>query len=142
MRAIEVHEPGKVNILALMLQQILDRNLQDPRKCRLMENRTFTVRIQVKEMVSTLFFEVDRIRLEEGAHGKPDIEIAGSMQIMIDIVLGANPLRSILRRHLRFRPRGWKGWFLAPRLLLLLQLGPPPAYLKWYLGKDLSEGGP
>ena len=141
MESIEIAAPGKVNLAALMLRQILERNLQDPRKCRLMDNRVLTVRIQVLEMVTTLFFESSRIRMEDGSHGKPNIEISGDIQIMLDVALGASPIRSVLRRQLRFRPRGWKGWFWAPRFLLLMQLGPAPFYLKWLLGKPVSQRG-
>ena len=41
MESVEVIEPGRSSILTLMLKQILDRNLQDPRKARLMQGRVF-----------------------------------------------------------------------------------------------------
>ncbi len=135
MKSVEIAELGRVSIIALMLQQILNRNLQDPEKCNLMKNRVLILRVQVLQMLTTVFFESDRIRLEDGAHGRPDIEIAGDMQTLLSVVLGANPLRYIFNRQLRFRPRGWKGWFCAPRILLIMQQGKPPACLRWLLEK-------
>lgn len=127
MEAVEVPELGRASILTLMVKQILDRNLQDPKKRELMRSRVLTVRICVRRMLTTLFFEASRIRAEDGAHGRPNIEISGDMRALLSIALGVHPLRAILNRRLRVRLRGWRGWLYVLRFLALMQLAPPAA---------------
>lgn len=126
---VEVQDLGRSSILTLMVKQILDRNLRNPAKSGLMRNRLLTVRIQVRNMTTSLFFEASRVRAEDGGHGRPDLEIAGNMRSLLSVALGTNPLRAILHRHLRVRLRGWKGWLYVFRFLSLMQLDgrPEPA---------------
>jgi len=123
---VEVQDPGRSSILTLMVKQILDRSLASPAKSSLMRNRLLTVRIQVRNMTTSLFFEASRVRAEDGAHGRPDIEISGDMRSLLSIALGANPLRALLRRHLRIQLRGWKGWLHALRFLSLMRVDGQP----------------
>jgi len=134
METVEVVELGKASIITLMIKQVLDQNLLQPQKKSLMRERILTVHLRVREMLTTLFFEATRIRAEDGVHGKPDLEISGDMQSLLAIALGANPVRELWRRRLRIRPRRWRGILYAPRLLVLMQLGSPPAYLRWLAG--------
>jgi hypothetical protein len=129
MESVEVIEPGRSSILTLMLKQILDRNLQDPRKARLMQGRVFTVRVRARGMQTTLFFEADRVRAEDGTHGRPELEIAGDMPALLSIVLGASPLRALLAGKMRVRPRRLKGWFYGARLMRMMRLGASPGGL-------------
>lgn len=119
---VEVQDLGRSSILTLMVKQILDRNLGSPAKSGLMRNRLLTVRIRVSRMTTSLFFEASRIRAEDGAHGRPDIEISGDMSSLLSVALGASPLKALLRRRLRIRLRGWKGWLYALRFLSLMQI--------------------
>ena len=139
MESVEVTELGRVNITTLMLKQILDQNLLDPQKNMVMANRILTVQIRVRDMITSLFFEMDRVRAEDGAHRRPDIEITGDMQTLLSLVLGANPLPAIWKRKLSFRPRRWKGWLYALRFLLLIQLSSPPVYLRWLLSSKQAQ---
>ncbi|MEW6444175.1 MAG: SCP2 sterol-binding domain-containing protein [bacterium] len=137
MQEVEVPDLGRASILTLMLKQILDRNLQDPRKRDRMRNKVLTVQLRVRRMLTTLFFEADRVRAEDGAHGRPNIEISGDMSSLLRVALGANPLRDILKRRLEVRLRGWRGWFFALRFLPLMQVGPSPETA----GRTESDGG-
>ena len=123
MDSVEVLEPGKTSILTLLVKQILDRNLQDPRRSRGMRNRVMTVHVRSREMQTTLFFEADRVRAEDGAHGRADLEIAGSMPVLLSIALGASPLRAALARRMRVRPMRWRGWIYGLRLMRMMRLG-------------------
>lgn len=123
MESVEVAEPGKTSILTLMFKQILDQNLRDPRRSRVMRNRVLTVHVKSREMQTTLSFEADRVRAEDGAHGRPDIEIAGSVQVLLSLALGASPVRTVLARRMRIRPRRWKGWVHGLRLMRMMRLG-------------------
>lgn len=140
MESVEVAELGRASIITLMVKQIMDRNLVDPMKRKVMRNRVLTVHIRVREMLTTVFFESDRVRAEDGAHGKPDMEIRGDMQTLLALALGANPLRQILKRRLRIRLKRWRGWVYGLRLLLLMQLGDPPGYLRWMADKKAKQG--
>jgi len=131
MDAVEVAELGRVSVATLMLKQVLDRNLQDPRKRNVMKNRMLIVQFRIREMLMTLFFEADRIRAEEGARSKPDIEISGDMGTLLSIALGASPLVALLRRKLKIRLKRLRGYLYVLRLLFLMQLGKPPYYLRW-----------
>jgi len=136
METVEVAEPGGVSIVTLMLKQILDRNLQDPRKRHLMKSRLLTVQVRVRGMLTTLFFEANRVRAEEGAHGRPDIELEGDMRTLLDVALGASPVAAIVRRRLRLRLKRFRGWVYGLRFLLLVQLGEPPWVLRWMMKKE------
>lgn len=135
MESVEVGEPGRASLLTLMLKQILDRTLKDPRKSRALRGRVLTVRVRTARMKTTLFFEVSRVRAEDGAHGRPDLEVSGEWPALLSVSLGASPVRALFGRAVRVRPRSWKGWICAPRLMALMQPGRPPAHLR------LREGG-
>lgn len=136
MESVQVSDCGGVSIVTLMLKQILDRNLQDPRKRHVMKNRLLTVHIRVRDMFTTLFFEADRVRAEEGAHGRPDIELEGDMQSLLAIALGGSPVQALLRRRIRIRLKRLRGGWYGLRLLLLMQLGRPPLYLRWLMKRE------
>ena len=140
MESVEVVELGRTSILTLMLKQILDRNLQDPRKSRVMQDRVLTVRIRAGQMQTTLFFEANRIRAEDGAHGRPDIEIVGDMPVLLSISLGASPLRAFLARRMRVRPMQWRGFAYGLRLMVMMQLAGPPFCLRLLARRGLEKG--
>jgi len=141
MDAVQVSDSGGASIVTLMLKQVLDRNLQDPRKRNVMRSRQLTVHIRVRKMLTTLCFEVDRVRAEEGAHGRADIELEGDMPSLLAIAVGASPVRALLRRRIRIRLRRLRGWLYGPRLLLLMQMGRPPLYLRWLMAKGREPEG-
>jgi len=136
METVEVSDLGASSIVTLMLKQILDRNLMDPQKRALMNNRLLTVHVHVRLMAVTVSFEADRVRAENGAHGKPDIVITGDMQTLLSVAVGGDPLLLIWKRRLKVRPRRWRGWIYCVRLLLLMQVGQSPTYLLWLIRKD------
>ena len=140
MESVEVVEIGESSILTLMLKQILDRNLQDLQKSRVMQDRVLTVRIRARQMKTTLFFEANRIRAEDGEHGQPDIEIAGDLSVLLSLALGSSPLRAVLARRLRVRLRRWKGWLYGRHLILMMQLARPPTYLRLLARKGREQG--
>lgn len=138
---VEVQDPGRSSILTLILKQILDRSLASPVKSGLMRNRLLTARIQVRNMTTSLFFEASRVRAEDGAHGRPDIEISGDMRSLLSIALGASPLRALLRRHMRIQLRGWKGWLHALRFLSLMRVEGRPKPAAPPSSETQPEGG-
>ncbi len=140
MESVEVVELGRMSLLTLMLKQVLDRNLQDPRKSRAMLDRVLTVRLRTRKMETTLFFEANRVRAEDGAHGRPDLEVAGELPALLSVALGASPVRAILARKLRVWPRSWKGWVNAPRLMFLVQLERRPSSLGLPARKGEEKG--
>ena len=142
MESVEVVEPGKTSILTLLLKQILDQNLRDPRRARVMQDRVLTVRVRAREMETTLFFEADRVRAEDGAHGRPDVEIAGTLPALLSIALGASPVRAALGRRMRIRPMRWKGWVYGLRLMRVMRLGrsASPVGLLTPRGPEEGEG--
>jgi hypothetical protein len=140
MESVEVFELGKTSILTLMLKQILDRNLQDPRKSGVMKGRVLTVHVRARQMRTTLFFEANRVRAEDGAHGRPDIEIVGDMSVLLSISLGASPVRAVLARRMRVRPMGWKGLAYGLRLKLMMQLAGPPICLRLLARRGREKG--
>jgi len=143
MESVQVGECGHASIVTLMLKQVLDRNLQDPRKRNVMKNRELTVHVRVRKMQTTLCFESNRVRAEEGTHGRPDIELEGDMQTLLDVALGASPVRALFRGKLRLRLKRFRGVLYGLRLLLLMQLGRPPFYLRWLTaGTQKPEGTP
>lgn len=123
MESVEVQEPGGTSLLTLMLKRLLDRSLQDPRMSRVMASRVLTVRVRTRKMATTLFFESDRILAEDGNRGRPDLEISGDLPSLLSLALGANPVRAVLARRLRVRPRSLRGWVYAPKLMRILRLG-------------------
>ena len=133
MESVEVAELGRTSILTLMLKQVLDRSLQDPSKSRAMQNRVLTVRVRARRMKTTLFFEANRVRAEDGTHGRPDLEIAGELPALLSVALGASAVRAFLARRLRVRVRSWRGWVHVPRLIAVMQLGKPPSYLRLFV---------
>jgi hypothetical protein len=140
MESVEVVELGKTSILTLMLKQILDRNLQDPRKSGVMRDRVLTVRVRARQMQTTVFFEANRVRAEDGAHGRPDVEIVGAMSALLSVSLGASPVRAVLARKMRVRPMGWKGLAYGPRLMLMLQLAGPSICLRLLTRRGREKG--
>ncbi len=142
MESVEVAEPGTTSLLTLMLKQILDRNLQDPRKAHAMRNRVLTVRVRARRMKTTVFFEANRVRAEDGSHGRPDLEIAGELPALLSLALGAGAVRALLARRLRVRLRSWRGWLHVPRLIPVMQLGKPPSYFRLLArgGRKKGEG--
>ncbi len=141
MDSVQVSDCGKVSIVTLMLKQVLDRNLQDPRKRNVMKNRMLTIHVRVRKMLTTLCFEADRVRAEEGAHGRPDIELEGDMQALLAIALGGSPVRALIQRKIRLRLKRFRGWLYGLRLLLLMQLGRPPIYLRWLMERQRKTDG-
>jgi hypothetical protein len=123
MEPVEIPEPGRASLLTLMLKQLLDRNLKDPRKSEAMQGRVFSACVRARRMETTLFFEAGRIRVEDGAHGRPDLEVTGELPALLSMALGTSPVRAVLARRVRVRPRSWKGWVHAPRLMFVLRLG-------------------
>ena len=140
MESVEVVELGKTSILTLMLKQILDRNLQDPEKSGVMQGSVLTVRVRARQMQTTLFFEENRVRAEDGAHGRPDIEIAGDMPVLLSISLGASPVRAVLARRMRVRPMRWKGLAYGLRLMMMMQLTRPPVCLRLLARRGRKKG--
>lgn len=102
------------------------------------------LRVGDRRMLTTLFFEASRIRAEDGAHGRPNIEISGELQSLLSIALGVHPLKAILKRRLRVRLRGWRGRLYALRFLSLRQLSAPSRpHVRKRTGSGLQErGGP
>jgi hypothetical protein len=141
MESVEVVELGRASILTLMLKQIVERNLQDPRKSQAMRDRVLTVRVRSRKMKTTLFFEANRVRAEDGAHGRPDLEIAGELPALLSVALGESPMRAFLGRRLRIRLRSWKAWVYAPRFMRVMQLGRSPSYLRLSSRKGRGKGG-
>jgi len=140
MESVEVAEPGRTSILTLMLKQILDLNLKDPRKARAMRNRVLTVRVRARRMKTTLFFEGNRVRAEDGSHGRPDLEIAGELPALLSLALGASAVRALLARRLRVRLRSWRGCRQVPRLIPVMQLGKPPSYFGLLVRRGREKG--
>lgn len=140
MESVEVAELGRASILTLMLKQILDRNLLDPQKAGVMQGRVLTVHVRARDMRTTVFFEPARVRAEDGGHGRPDLVITGDMRSLLSLALGGGLLRALLGGGLRIRIRGWRGLWYGLRLTLLMQLGPPPAYLRWLTGARSERG--
>ena len=134
MESVEVTELGRASIITLMVKQIMDRNLLDPLKGHVMRNRVLTVQIRVRQMLTTIFFESSRVRAEDGAHGKPDIEIQGDMQTLLALALGASAFREILGGRLKIRPKRLKGLLYGFHLLVLMQLSAPPTLFRWVTG--------
>ncbi len=127
MERVELAEPGRASLLTLMLKQILERSLQDPRKSQAMRGRSLTVRVRSRRMKTTLFFEEGRVRAEDGAHGRPDLEIAGEPAALFSVALGAGLLRSLLARRIEVRLTSRRGWICAFRMIPLLRVGGAPA---------------
>jgi len=102
------------------------------------------LRVGDRRMLTTLFFEASRIRAEDGAHGRPNIEISGELQSLLSIALGVHPLKAILKRRLRVRLRGWRGRLYALRFLPVRQLSAPSRpHVRKRTGSGLQErGGP
>ena len=140
MESVEVAELGRTSLLTLMLKQVLDRNLQDPYKSRAMRNRVLTVRVRARRMKTTLFFEANRVRAEDGTHGRPDLEIAGELPALLSLALGASAARAFLARRLRVRLKSWRGWVYVPRLMPVMQLGKPPSYLRLLVRRGRRKG--
>jgi putative sterol carrier protein len=141
MESVEIPELGRASILTLMLKQVLDRNLQDPLKAQAMKNRVLTVRVRARSMKTTLFFEANRVRAEDGSHGKPDLEITGELPILLSLALGESPIRAFLTRRMRVRLRSWRAWIHAPRMISLMQLDRTASKARLLAGRGREQGG-
>lgn len=143
MEPVEVLEPGRASLLTLMLKQLLDRNLTDPGKSRAMKGKVLTVCVRSRRMETTLLFEDGRIRAEDGSHRRPDLEVTGELAALLSVALGASPVRAVLARRLRVRPRSWRGWVHARRLMFVVRPGrghdPLPPGLQARQGGEKGE---
>ncbi len=121
MGSIEIAEAGREHVLTLLLKRVLERNLGEPVRGGLGEGRGLRVRVRSGEMASTFLFEGDRIRAESGSRGRADVEIAGGPAVLLAWIEGEEPLRVLIRRGLRVRGRGWRGWSRLGRILALFR---------------------
>ncbi len=123
MKSVEIPDPGRSSLLTLMLKRLLERNLQDPGKAGVTSARGLTVWVRTRRMETTLLFDTNGVRAEDGSRGRPDLVISGELPALLSLALGANVLGAVLSRRLRVRPRSWRGLFRARKLMHLVRVG-------------------
>jgi hypothetical protein len=130
MDAVEVSDLGRSSILTLMIKQMLDQNLRDPEKVRLIRGRGFKAVFKASRMITTIVFEMGRVRIEEGRGPSPDLEIVGDIRTLLELGTGRNPLIPFIKRRLTLRFSRIHGLILTMRVLGLIRLGRLPLYLR------------
>ena len=131
METVQVSEPGKSSILTLVLKQIIDRNLKDPRKRRIIQGRCFKVVFNAGRMYTTLNFDKKTINAMEGKTEEADFSVSGDIRTFVELGTGASPLLPLIKRKIRFCFKGWRGFIVGLRIIGLLRPGKLPFYLRW-----------
>ncbi len=102
--AVCAREGGRLNGLGVMLQQYLEQNLSDSEeKVRQGLRLRGCVGVEVEKGIGvTLDFLGDRILVENGIQGRPDLQLRSSYLVLSRVLSGkANPVLEFLRGNIR-----------------------------------------
>lgn len=91
----------KASIATLILKRIMERNLQDDKVLKKVQNLNADIFLKVGEMTSTLIFRKGDIEIREGKVSNSSSYIEGSLSDFISIALGKYPLMAFLKRKIK-----------------------------------------
>jgi len=94
----------KLNGLGSMMDQYLKQNLADiGYKVKQAQAINGSISIEIENSIAvTVFFEGDRIRIENGIGSRPDLHLISSYALFANVLSGkANPLIEIIRGNIK-----------------------------------------
>lgn len=124
-------EDQKLNGLANMVLQFMQQEFGAlEHKARTAREIKVKMSMEVEGGISvTISFEGDRILVENGVVGKPDLYMAGSYLLMTDILCGkVNPIFEVLKGNIKMKSIPRKP-FQAFKVLGILKLDPDAEYV-------------
>ena len=124
-------EDQKLNGLGNMVLQFMQQEFGAlEHKARTAREIKVKMSMEVEGGISvTISFEGDRILVENGVVGKPDLYMAGSYLLMTDILCGkVNPIFEVLKGNIKMKSFPKKP-FQAFKVLGILKLDPEAEYV-------------
>ena len=90
MPQVKVREGEELNGLGVILQQAIDKNLQDPKKAKKVENlkATIVMKETTSDVAVTVHFERGQISIHNGAIDKPSGTMIGTWENLGKILVG------------------------------------------------------
>lgn len=117
MPEVIVEDVGGLNLVALMIRELINRNLQDPNKIKLTEHLSCTLVVKGSRMATTVIFKNGKVFLKNGAAQKPTIYIEAGLGEFLNIGVGGSYITALITGRLKVR--GIKLWKLLPILKLI-----------------------
>lgn len=114
--AVAVEEPQRMNLLGLLLANVMERALEDPKAQRKCVPLKGGVQVRAGRMEVRLKFNEGRVEVLRGSDDRPRASVSGDLTTLADVTLGGGVVRHYLRRRLKV---GGNLYFLLKTLPLL-----------------------
>ena len=96
-------DPSRTPLLGLILADVLRRAARDPVKTRRLGKLRGALRVRAGGMSAVLGFEGNRVVVAPGGDQSVKAEVAGGLDALADISLGASPIWAYLARRVHVR---------------------------------------
>ncbi len=117
MPEVIVDDLGSLNLAALITRELINKNLQDPDKSKLIRHLNCTLVLKASRMKMTVIFKDGEVYLENGAAPKPTVYIEAGLNDFLNIGVGGSYITALITGRLKIR--GIKLWKLLPILKLI-----------------------
>ncbi len=117
MPEVIVEDVGALNLVALMIREIINKNLQNPNKLKLTKRLNCTLVLKASRMSMTVIFKNGEVFLRNGASPKPTVYIEADLGEFLNIGVGGSYIIPLITGKLKIR--GIRLWKLLPILKLI-----------------------
>lgn len=114
--AVAVEEPQRMNLLGLLLANVMERALEDPRTQRKCAPLKGGIQVRAGRMEVRIRFNEGRVEVLRASEDRPRASVSGDLSTLADVTLGGGVVRHYLRRRLKV---GGNLYFLLRTLPLL-----------------------
>jgi hypothetical protein len=116
MARVTIDEPGRMNLLGLMLADVLQRNVDTEGGQRVLARLAGEFVIGAGEMQVALRVAPDGVTVSRQATNRPRAELHGTLDTLLGLALGHNPVAPVLLGRLRLRGNPLALWQLRSLL--------------------------
>ena len=115
---VELADKLEMNLLGLILQGILERNLEQRGAPPWTRKRSRTIHVQAGQMKVTAFFTPEGIRIERGFMGRANASVSGDMKAFLQVATRQALVKPFFKGHIKIGGNP----FLLLKILPLLRV--------------------
>ncbi len=98
---IKLADPDKMNLVGYFLRDLLTTNLTSEKRQKMARHLKGAILFNASGMLVTLTFHGEYIELHPGIANQTNSKIAGDLNALLDVALGANYLKYLLTRKIK-----------------------------------------
>jgi hypothetical protein len=98
---IKLDQPEKMNLVGYFLRDLLTTNLTSETGQKMARHLRGTILFNASGMLVAITFHGDYIELQAGSPKQTNSKIAGDLNALLDVALGANFLKYLLIREIK-----------------------------------------